>query len=78
MSYIDRATQIGNRPWDAFSPFNRLSTQQIGLQSLNTASLLRDELLDGIFITRKDIAAHWLSEKHVHHAIAPKQWGQTR
>lgn len=70
MSYIDRATQIGNRPWDPFSPFNRLSTQQIGLLSLTTPSLLRDELLDGISITRKDIAAHWLSEKHVHHAIA--------
>jgi len=38
--------------------------------SLITSSLLRDELLDGVLITRKDVPAHWLSEKYVHHAIA--------
>lgn len=70
MPYIDRASQIANRGWDAFSPFKRLSQQQIGLMSLATSSLLTDELLDGFSIIRKDIAAHWISEKHVHHAIA--------
>ncbi|UVL48316.1 hypothetical protein LOY57_11130 [Pseudomonas moraviensis] len=70
MAYINRGSQIGNRPWDAFSPLKRVDASQIGLLSLSASALLRDELLDGISITRKDIPAHWVSEKYVHHAIS--------
>jgi hypothetical protein len=69
MAYIARAVQTSNRTWDPFSPFKRVSTQQLGIMSFGTPGLLTDELLDGFSITRKDVAAHWLSEKHVHHAI---------
>jgi hypothetical protein len=70
MSFINRNDQISNRSWDSFLPFKRLSPEQNGFLSLNTASLLCDELLDGITITRKDIAAHWLTENSVHRAVA--------
>lgn len=70
MPFIGRDTQIANRLWDAFSPLRRLAGDQLGLYSLRSPSLLRDELLDGIPITRRDIAAHWINENTVHRAVA--------
>ena len=71
MAFIDRASQIANRAWDAFSPLKRLTADQKWLHSLRNPLLLRDVLLDGISITRKDVAAYWINENTVHRAARP-------
>jgi len=68
MAYINRQTQLENRPIDPFSPIKRISTEQIGIRNLSALGSLNDSLLDGVEITPKSKVSSWLEENHVHHA----------
>ena len=68
MQYVSRSSQLQNRKWDAFSPFQRTTSRQFGLMQLGQAGALSDALLDGIELTSKPKVVKWLDENHVHHA----------